>query len=115
MTDRFKCLIRIVGILFFVTFFFRLSGLRVTTPTGERTIRATLLLSSADLPGKALMTNMKQYNGEQGCSVCEDKGKTVGVGGLHRVWPYTTNMVLRTHKAVVESIRKVIQTGKPVC
>lgn len=96
-------------------FFFRLSGLRVTTPTGERTIRATLLLSSADLPGKALMANMKQYNGEQGCSVCEDKGKTVGTGGLHPVWPYTTNMVLRTHKAVVESIRKVIQTGKPVC
>ncbi|XP_068696424.1 uncharacterized protein [Montipora foliosa] len=90
------------------------NGLRVTTPTGDQTIRATLLLSSADLPGKALMANMKQYNGEQGCSVCEDKGKTVGVGGLHRVWPYTTNMVLRTHKAVVESIRKVIQTGKPV-
>lgn len=73
------------------------------------------MLSSADLPGKALMANMKQYNGEQGCSVCEDKGKTVGTGGLHRIWPYTTNMVLRTHKAVVESVRKVIQTGKPVC
>ena len=46
------------------------------------------MLSSADLPGKALMANMKQYNGEQGCSVCEDKGKTVGTGGLHRIWPY---------------------------
>lgn len=61
------------------------------------------------------MANMKQYNGEQGCSVCEDKGKTVGIGGLHRVWPYTTDMVLRTHKAVVESVCRVIQTGKPVC
>lgn len=94
---------------------FCLSGLTVTTPSGDQIIRATLLLSSADLPAKALMTNMKQYNGEQGCSVCEDTGKTVGVGGLHRVWPYTTNMVLRTHRAVVESNRKVIQTGKPVC
>ena len=107
-----------IGILleFFVCHFFLvIIGLRVTTPTGDQTIRATLLLASADLPGKALMANMKQYNGEQGCSVCEDKGKTVGVGGLHRVWPYTTNMVLWTHKAVVESIHKVIQTGKPVC
>ena len=40
--------------------------------------------------------------------------KTVGSGGLHRIWPYTTNMVLRTHKSVVESVRKVIQSGKPV-
>ena len=78
-------------------------------------IRATLLLSSVDLPGKSLITNMKQFNGEKGCSVCEDEGKTVGVGGLHRVWPYTTDMVLRTHKSVVDSVRKVIETGKPVC
>ena len=85
------------------------------TPNGEKFIRATLLLSSADLPGKSLMTNMKQFNGEKGCSVCEDEGKTIGIGGLHRVWPYTTDMVLRTHKSVVESVRKVIQTGKPVC
>ena len=85
------------------------------TPNGQqRLIRTTLLLSSADLPGKSLMANMKQFNGEKGCSVCEDEGKTVGVGGLHRVWPYNTNMVLRTHRSVVESVRKVIQTGKPV-
>ena len=57
-----------------------------------------------------------RFNGEKGCSVCEDEGKTIiGVGGLHRIWPYTVDMVLRTHKSVVESIRKVIQTGKPVC
>lgn len=86
------------------------------TPIGqEKAIRATLLLSSADLPAKALMANMKQFNGEKGCSVCEDEGKTVGVGGLHRIWPYTTKMILRTHKSVLESVHKVIQTGKPVC
>ena len=73
----------------------------------------TLLLLSADLPAKSLLSNMKQFNGEKGCSVCEDEGKTVGSGGLHRIWPYTTNMVLRTHKSVVESVRKVIQSGKP--
>ena len=83
------------------------------TPNGkEKLMRATLLLSSADLPAKSRVSNM--FNGEKGCSVCEDEGKTVGSGGLHRIWPYTTNMVLRTHKSVVESVRKVIQSGKPV-
>lgn len=67
------------------------------TPTGQqKVIKATLLLSSADLPAKSLMANMKQFNGEKGCSVCEDEGKTVGVGGLHRIWPYTMDMILRT-------------------
>ena len=83
------------------------------TPNGkEKLMRATLLLSSADLPAKSRVSNM--FNGEKGCSACEDEGKTVGSGGLHRIWPYTTNMVLRTHKSVVESVRKVIQSGKPV-
>lgn len=83
------------------------------TPTGQQKVtKATLLLSSADLPAKSLMANMKQFNGEKGCSVCEDKGETVGVSGLHRIWPYTPDMVLRTLKSVVASIRKVVKTGK---
>ncbi|XP_073255018.1 uncharacterized protein [Porites lutea] len=91
------------------------NGLTVVTPNGkEKLLRATLLLSSADLPAKSRVSNMKQFNGEKGCSVCEDEGKTAGSGGLHRIWPYTTNMVLRTHKSVVESVRKVTQSGKPV-
>ena len=40
----------------------------------------TLLLLSADLPAKSLLSNMKQFNGEKGCSVCEDEVKTVGSG-----------------------------------
>ena len=78
------------------------------TPTGQqKIIKATLLLSSADLPAKSLMANMKQYNGEKGCSVCEDEGKTVGVGELHRIWPYIMDMVQRTHKSVVESSERL--------
>ena len=97
-----------------VSHYVTVAGLTVVTPNGkEKLMRATLLLSSADLPAKSRVSNMKQFNGEKGCSVCEDEGKTVGSGGLHRIWPYTTNMVLRTHKSVVESVRKVIQSGKP--
>ena len=32
-----------------------------------------LLLLSADLPAKSLLSNMKQFNGVKGCSVCEDE------------------------------------------
>ena len=60
------------------------------TPTGQQKVmKATLLLSSADLPAKSLMANMKQFNGEKGCSVCEDKGKT-----LSRSWWVAQNLAL---------------------
>ena len=55
----------------------------MTSNGQEKVIKATLLLSSADLPGKSLMANMKQFNGEKGCSVCNDEGKTQGVALYH--------------------------------
>lgn len=61
------------------------------------------------------MVNMKQFNGEKGCLVCEDKGKIVGVGGLYRIWFYIFDMVLRIYKFVVVFIRKVVKIGKLVC
>ena len=64
-----------------VSHYITFAGLTVVTPNGkEKLIRATLLLSSADLPAKSLLSNMKQFNGEKGCSVCEDEVKTVGSG-----------------------------------
>ena len=49
-------------------------GFCVTTPDGrEITVRAKLLLCSVDLPAKAIL-NMKQFNGQNGCSFCKDPG-----------------------------------------
>ena len=63
-----------------VSHYITFAGLTVVTPNGkEKLIRATLLLS-ADLPAKSLLSNMKQFNGVKGCSVCEDEVKIVGSG-----------------------------------
>ena len=45
---------------------------------------AMLLLSSTDLPAKALVLNMKQFNEMFGCCYCEDEGKTHDENSLHR-------------------------------
>ena len=64
-----------------VSHYITFAGLTVMTPNGkEKLIRATLLLLSADLPAKSLLSKMKQFNGVKGCSVWEDEVKTVGSG-----------------------------------
>ena len=46
------------------------------TPTGQqKVIKATLLLSSADLPAKSLMANMKQFNGRRAAQCVKIKGR----------------------------------------
>ena len=87
----------------------------MTTATGEERVHATLLLSTEDLQAKALVTNMKQFNGESGCSTCFDTGKTVGKNSLHRIWPYNPNMEYRTHKSVLKCAYEATRLGKPVC
>ena len=78
-------------------------------------MHATLLLSTEDLQAKALVTNMKQFNGENGCSTCLDTGKTVGKHSLHRVWPYNPNMEYRTHKSVIKCAHEATRSGELVC
>ena len=57
-----------------VSHYITFAGLTVVTPNGkEKLIWVTLLLLSADLPAKSLLSNMKQFNGVKGCSVCEDE------------------------------------------
>lgn len=40
----------------------------------------------ADLPAKAAMLNIKQFNGEYGCAVCLHPGESSGRGV--RIYPY---------------------------
>jgi len=58
-----------------------------------------LLLSSTDLPARALVANMKVYNGKYSCTSCEDPGEE-GSNPLHRVWPVNAESITR-HKATV--------------
>ena len=50
-------------------------GLTINTSLGSVTIRAKLVMGIFDLPAKAPVLSMKQFNGEYGCSVCLHPGK----------------------------------------
>ena len=56
-------------------------GIAVQTPDGARVARALILNFAVDLLARAMITNMKQWNGISGCLYCEDEGITLG---LHR-------------------------------
>ena len=81
----------------------------MTTTLGEERVYVTLLLATEDPQAKALVTNMKQYNGESGCSTCSDTGETVKENNLHRIWPYNPNMKYRTHKSVLKCALEAIR------
>ena len=91
------------------------TGIVVRTKDGLRQCRARLCICTADLPAKALVCNMKAYNGEYACPTCLDKGdNTVGPSFLHRYWPFNPSMVLRTEEGVWEASSEATTTGSSV-
>ena len=72
-------------------------GVEVATPVGTKIVRAMLLQCSDDLPARACVTNMKQFNGKFGCLYCENPGKTLPGNFLHRFWPHDPSSSLRTY------------------
>ena len=53
-------------------------------PSGQMQAHAMLLHCSVDLPARALVLNMKHFNGQCGCCYCEDQEKTSPTNRLHR-------------------------------
>ena len=64
-------------------------GVAVQSPAGPNVARAILINCSVDLPARAILTNMKQWNGKYGCLYCEEEGTTIGDDHLHRYWLYS--------------------------
>jgi len=92
----------------FHTSFFLYIGIQVRTPTGYATVRAALVVCSCDLPARALVTNMLQFNGTHGCLYCEDSGDTVEGKPLHRFWPHKPNSTLRTHQSLISNAKDAV-------
>ena len=76
--------------------------------------RAILLQCSADLPARAAIVNMKQFNGICGCLYCESKGFT-GHSPLHRFWFYDPSAPLRSNSSILDNAREALNTGDSVC
>ena len=93
---------------------FNTLGIEITTPSGRKQLQALLLTCLVDLPARALVLNMKQYNGKRGCSMCEDEGQTSGRSHFHRFWPYTDNPTLRSQGSMVRNAKEATGTCNPV-
>ncbi len=76
------------------------------THNGSKTLRAAVIALSCDLPARALVLNMRQFNGRHGCHLCEDEGKTAAGNPLFRWWPYNDHQELRTEKSIIENAVK---------
>ena len=69
---------------------------------------------SCDLPARCLVLNMRQFNGAQGCHLCEDTGKTSDNNHLFRWWPYQSESILRTNNTLIEDSARAIEMKQPV-
>jgi hypothetical protein len=85
-------------------------GLSLSTPEGTKTIRGKLLLGIFDMPAKAAVLNMKQFNGAYGCPTCLHEG--THQRGAQIYLPQTCRE--RTNDKVHECAQKAERSGNAV-
>ena len=78
------------------------AGMKVLTPLGQVTCRLALIACSSNLPARALLTNIVQYNGHNGCHCCEGTGASQHSKPLHCWWPFNKDMVLRSNRQRID-------------
>ncbi len=71
-------------------------------------------MCSVDLPAKAIVLNMKQFNGRYACIHCEDEGVPRPSSHLHRNWPYSSNSTPRTHASILANAQEALDKGEAV-
>ena len=82
-------------------------------------IKPFVICFTADLPAKAAVLNMMQFNGFYGCSFCEQPGETVHSslrGHVHAfpIIPEDPNGPRREHDKAVLQAELALQVNKPV-
>ena len=86
------------------------SGIQVPgSADGDITVRCMLFVATVDLPARAALMNMKQYNGKCACHLCKTEGTSYGQHNLHRCWPYEENHEKRTHQDQIYFATKATQ------
>lgn len=90
-------------------------GVEVETPVGVMVARAMLLLGSMDVPARAIVTNMKHFNGKFSCLYCHHSGETEPGNHLHRYWPNSSaTMDLTTVDSMLADAESAITQGEAV-
>ncbi|XP_048246521.1 uncharacterized protein LOC125377412 [Haliotis rufescens] len=88
-------------------------GIEIDTFLGKKFVKGLLLAVCVDLPARAMVLNMKQFNGKYGCNVCHAEGETQPNCPLHRYYPVGESSQ-RTHKSMVNDVRTAVQSGQAV-
>ena len=98
------------------------NGVEVYSPDTSRNFvcQSMLLCGTCDLPAKAVVLNMKQYNGEYGCSHCLQTGKRLKLdtGGTVHVYPYIPSNPTgpkRTEEETKMHAREAVSVAKAKC
>ena len=89
-------------------------GIEVATPSGKVLARAMLLTTAVDLPARAILMNMKLFNGKYACVYCEHEGVTEDGNHLHRFWPHRT-APSRSHQSILSNAVEATTTSDVVC
>ncbi len=89
-------------------------GVTVSTPDGEKTCKVMMLQSSLDLPARAIVSSMKQFNGKSSCTVCTQEGTPNPSCHLVRWWPYNSGVQLRTHQLQLHNAEQSARLEEPV-
>ena len=95
-----------------MTLYFLL-GVPIQSPSGTTVGRGILLMTSVDLPARAIVLNMKNFNGSHGCCYCLHSGETTPPAYLLRFWPLR-EVPARTHSTMIEMARESHTTGLAV-
>ena len=97
-------------------------GIELYSPDIKDTFvcRAMLLCGTCDLPAKAMVYNMTQFNGYYGCSHCLQSGESLKVGqrgGSNHVYPYIQDDPAgpkRSSKQLDQHSHKAVSSQEPV-
>jgi hypothetical protein len=95
-------------------FFVSPTGKVFQTEEGLRLRRFRLVTVTCDLPARAMVVGMKNFNGISAYLYCYHRATTVGDDHLHRYWPYNPDTLDRTHASIIRDISEAVHSMTPV-
>ena len=87
-------------------------GVKIQVDDCSYIVKLSITSGIADLPAKAELLNMSNFNGSNDYIICEDPGLTVRQGkGTARCFPHKiqgNRSEARTHNSAIEHMRQVL-------
>ena len=68
-----------------------------------------LFVVTADLPARAALVNMNEFNSKCACHLCKSEGTAYGQHNIHRCWPFKQNHEKRRHEDQINFAMKATQ------